>query len=85
MVKENQAQAAVADVRDAIDAYVTSFKVPATARIEVLASIAELEVRAAQVKQHELQNMIAMAANPALCPYPIAVVHARIKELANLE
>jgi hypothetical protein len=84
MAKENRAQIAVAKTRDAVDAYLASFKAPATAKIEVLASVAELEVRAEQARQHELANMIAMAANPEACPFPRADVLIRIKELTNL-
>lgn len=77
MAKENQAQLAVAKARDAV----------ATAqseRILKLIAFADVEVRAEQAKQHELQNMIAMASHPEACPFPRADVLMRIKELTNL-
>lgn len=77
MAKENQAQLAVAKARAAV----------ATAqneRVLKLIAFADVEVRAEQARQQELANMIAMASNPSACPYPIADVRIRIKELADL-
>lgn len=79
MTKESPAQVALANARAKVKVLIETGR-----GTDMLIPLAEVEVRAAQVKQHELQNMIAMAANPNACPYPIAVVHARIKELANL-
>jgi DNA-binding protein H-NS len=84
MTKRNPAQLAVALTKQTVDSYFASFKAPSTAKIEFLASIAELEVRLEQARQQELANMIALAANPSACPLPIQDVLARIKELTNL-
>ena len=77
MAKENTAQLAVAAARQAVT----------TGRnmgVHESLALADVEVRSERAKQHELQNMIAMAANPLACPFPRADVLARIKELTNL-
>jgi hypothetical protein len=77
MAQENQAQLAVAAARVAVASAHTD-------RAVKLVALADVEVRAEQVRQQELANMIAMLATPAACPYPRQDVLDRIKELTNL-
>lgn len=77
MTNENPLQSALKKMRDKL----------ATGRnmgIDEFTACADVEARVEQTRQQELGNMIAMLSNPAACPYPSAVVLARIKELTNL-
>lgn len=78
MTKETPAQTALATLRKAVKDRFSRL------HVQDLAAAAEVEVRAEQVRQQELANMIAMLANPSACPYPKQDVLARIKELTNL-
>jgi hypothetical protein len=77
MTQKNAAQEALTKARNSVNGG------PNRGVTQFLA-LADVEVRAEQAKQQEIANLIAMLATPAACPFPATVVHARIKELANL-
>lgn len=79
MTKESPAQIALANARAKVKDLIETGR-----GTDLLIPLAEVEVRAEQVRQQELANLIAMASNPSANPFPAQDVLARIKELTNI-
>lgn len=77
MTNENPLQSALKKMRDRL-------AMGRNLGIAEFTACADVEARVEQARQQELGNMIAMASNPAACPFPKADVLARIKELTTL-
>lgn len=52
---------------------------------EKLVLLAELEIRAEEVRQQEFANWITVAMNPAAFPFPREAINAKIKALTGVE
>lgn len=81
---QHKIQIVLAKMQESLKAAWPNFRDGET-RFKMSARVVELELKAEEVRQRELANMIAMASNPTACPYTAPVVLDRIKELSNLD